>query len=370
MTRTVTDSGEPEVVVLSDVPPTTDPSFAWSLVLRRSVRTGSPDPALDPLLFDPRSMTRLDDGTWIVADAGRRPLAIVPSDRDTVSLLFSRVGQGPGELYGGYPVLWPAGNGSFWVADRGNWRVSRFDTTGALLREVPLPSGPGATSLSLIPRQITNRLFSQRYTLPEGSDDAAGAHSVVAVDFGTGSQETLVRLEQGVDPPGIMVLWNHRALWTVLEDGHLVTGHDDDMTFAMRTLTGELVREVRVDLQPRPVDEADRRRILTELGRAPSSVRLSEFFPFTDIYLPFSDSVFAFRHTWVSHARGDVVPEGTLAWRLISTGGYYLGAITFPSDFEPKWTDGEVLLGILRDSLGVATMQEYALIPPSAIAAR
>ncbi len=177
VTRTVTDSGEPEVVVLSDVPPTTDPSFAWSLVLRRSVRTGSPDPALDPLLFDPRSMTRLDDGTWIVADAGRRPLAIVPSDRDTVSLLFSRVGQGPGELYGGYPVLWPAGNGSFWVADRGNWRVFRFDTTGALLREVPLPSGPGATSLSLIPRQITNRLFSQRYTLPEGSDDAAGAHA-------------------------------------------------------------------------------------------------------------------------------------------------------------------------------------------------
>ncbi|MEJ2204129.1 MAG: hypothetical protein P8170_08465, partial [Gemmatimonadota bacterium] len=216
----------------------------------------------------------------------------------------------------------------------------------------------------------TNRLFSQQYALPTGGGGARGAHSVVSLDFGTGRTETLAHLEQGVDPPGIMVLWNHRALWTVLENGHLVTGHDDSMTFTIRTLSGAVQREVGVGLQPRTVGEEDRRRVLDELGRAPSSVRLSEFFPYTDIYVPFSDSVFALRHTWVSHPEGDSVPEGTFAWRLLSTGGHYLGSITFPAGFEPKWTDGELLLGVLRDALGVATMQEYRLVPPPAVEAR
>jgi hypothetical protein len=59
--------------------------------------------------------------------------------------------------------------------------------------------------------------------------------------------------------------------------------------------------------------------------------------------------------------------EDVFAWRLISSTGGYVGIIIFPIEFEPKWTDGRLMLGVLRDALGVATIQEYELVPPPAL---
>lgn len=354
-----TDSAGVEIVRWSHVPRVQSPDHQWTLRLIRSIRTVSDDPAAPPLLYDPRSLTRLPDGTIVVFDLAPAPLVVISPTSDSIVRAFGRVGQGPTEIYGGYPLLWPGGGSSFWVADRGNSRVTRFDLTGRVLDERPVRS-PG-TSLEWRPASAKLPVTAHlAFWGDEGRRDSVGV-----LDPGTGEIVPRYPLHREEARTATRAIWTPRGLWVPLGMGVLVTGRSSDGLFRVWGSRDELLRIIDMPLRQRALQEADLPRLADAMGG--TRVTLSDFaesYPVTDILHAFGDSLFALRHTWVSHPEGDRVEEDVFKWRLVGWDGSYGGSITFPESFEPRWTDGRTVLGLRRDSLGVATIQEYRASPP------
>ncbi len=309
----------------------------------------------------------MPDGSLVVFDAGIRPLVVIGPDSDSLLAAFSNQGQGPGEIWGGYPLLWPAEPGSFWIADRGNNRVSKFSLRGHLLEERPLRSTPGAVSLSWQVLQASGELLAHLHWFDSGGDGAVD--SLAWLDPAEGRLHPFVplwRSEPDRDPT-VLNLWRPRSLWVGLPGRTVVTGRNHDTEYHVLGSNGELQRIIRLPLNPKMLTESERAELLQALGEQEDSGRRVEFapsHPFTDILYAASDEAFALRHTWVVLAEGDEIPKDTFVWRVISVEGQYLGTITFPEGFDPKWTDGRYLLGLQRDSLGVATIQEMRLQRP------
>jgi hypothetical protein len=170
----------------------------------------------------------------------------------------------------------------------------------------------------------------------------------------------------------VLPLFTPRSVWAALPSGDVVVGNTHEATFHVFGPDGAPRGVVRLPLGPKKVPQSDKAEILKGYGALPG-VRASgaprpdvgERYPITNHLYPLNDTIFAMYHGHLSVAAGDPgLPWHQTVWRLVSTSGHYAGAIWFPPRFTPCWWGHGRVLGLLPDSLGVKTIQQYRLTPP------
>jgi hypothetical protein len=354
-----------------EIPALEDESSQWGVRAVRSIPT-APDPGGTPLLYEPRGLTRMPDGTIVALDIGDERLVVIGPESNRVVARFAGWGGGPGEIASGRALLQPGADGTIWVLDGDNQRVSVFSVDGALVNEIALPRDG---SLQGNPRWRPGAvdLFSRRIWITDFATNAL-TDSIVSIDLLTSSLRTVMPLPPRIPPPadmpaGRIPVWHPRWMWTVLASGQFVVGRTDRGVYQVHAPTGEQVAELRLPLSPRSISELDRRTIMEELGSMPSlggANRISDAFPVANALYSFGDSSFALYHgRYATPAEDSRIVGRRTVWRVLSTSGEYMGSIHFPEGFSPQWTDGRLVLGVARDSLGVATIQELELVPPA-----
>jgi hypothetical protein len=353
-----------------EIPALEDEGSQWALRTVRSIPT-APEPGGTPLLYEPRGLTRLPDGTIVALDIGDERLVVIDAKSDRVVARFAGRGGGPGEIASGRALLQPGTDGTIWVLDGGNRRVSVFSVDGALVDEISLPRD-GSVQGDPKWRPGTVDLFSRKIWITDFATNAM-TDSIVSIDLETSSLRTVMPLPPRIPlpadmPAGRRPVWHPRWMWTVLASGQFVVGRTDRGVYRVYEPTGEQVAELGLPLSPRSISELDRRTITEEMGSIPSlggADRISDAFPVANSLYSFGDSSFALYHgRYATPAEDSRIVGQRTVWRVLSTSGEYMGSIHFPEGFSPQWTDGRLMLGVARDSLGVATIQELELIPP------
>jgi hypothetical protein len=76
------------------------------------------------------------------------------------------------------------------------------------------------------------------------------------------------------------------------------------------------------------------------------------------------DSIFALEHSWLTSTSEDAeIPVGKIVWRMIDMRGRPAGSLAFPTGFDPWYASAGRVVGVMRDSLNVATIQIWSLSP-------
>lgn len=335
------------------------------LRLVRDVST-VPEAGGEPVVYEPRELTSLGSDRAAVLDVGSPRIVVVDVRSGEAVARFGRQGGGPGEIAGGWAHLWEGPAGELMVADPENRRVMRYSASGELLAERSLATEWGIGAWMGVPG--TDRLYVQENVLDEAT--AAMAHYLALVDPATGATRGLLRLPQ---PPPVpdgsfgMIRFFPRPLWTVLPDGRVVTGRTDSAVFTIHDSDGAPVGRLELPYSPRPVTELDRRRETEEWREATGSDREPGFY---DLYpvavriMPVNDTVFAIQHMSNNYpAELEPPAEGRIVWTLISTAGRIVDTVAFPPEFVPRWSWNDRIVGIGRDELGVARLQEWRVEP-------
>lgn len=371
---TVSDSSGIPIYGIGSPPAWDDPRFLWHVELERSVRTGEGRASDDPLLFNPQALMRFADGALVVLDAGDLRLALVHPERDSVIARFGRSGQGPGEILSSNGLLWPAEEGTFWLLDPGNQRLTRFSRTGDVVEERVAPI-LGMGGLAVQHPRTHEPYFWRVFADPASGllsdsvlrmDEDGNATPFAAMPPRHPSRERSTSRFPFFAPQGD---------FAPLGTGGVVVGRSDIPSLQHRSAEGELLGILRLDLSPRAIGLSDKPGLIEEMAEEyPPAARatvddLADRFPLWSRLWAFSDSAFAMEQTRWSHPAGEPpIPSGQRIWRVLSVTGDYAGVVRFPTGFGyPYWIEEGRVLGIRRDELGVASIESYRLSPPDAL---
>jgi hypothetical protein len=274
------DSAGVEVAMVMELPALDDPAFEWRHTVAGMVPGSAEDPADEPPFYNPGAYTRLDDGTLVVTDRGEYRLVVIGAD-GSVLRRFGRRGRGPGEISGSSPAVWLGPDGAIMVADLANRRISSFTLDGELTRMVSMRVPPGRYVFESTVRPGAPELYVTLRSgrVPRPGEPATSGDSVARVDATSGEITALVPLPETPPlPPGGRpgtVMFQPRAVWTVLGSGLIVTGRTDRGTFRVYGQDGVLLREIRLPLVARPVRDADRAEIAALWQGATGSSRFA-----------------------------------------------------------------------------------------------
>lgn len=366
----VSDSAGIPVFELSRLPAWDDPDWMWSMELVREVATGSARPDEAPVLFDPQAFTRMPDGTLVVVDSWETRLAVIPADRDEVVARFGPTGQGPGEMWAGIQ-LWPASEDEFWAMDMGNQRLSRWTLDGEVVSERRVE----ITGMGAMPMQEPGTHLP--YTWKWFQDPATGElrDSVAALNVEAGRMVNFTALPPRVRPNAggpIAYVTDAQAWYAPVGGGAVVVGLNDGGPITHVGPDSRVLGVIRIPMERREITEADRLRI-TEEWRSMEGGR------YANLPVEFGDRARAWSNMWplaeslfvlaqtrnTTNAGEPLIPSGQWVWRVFSVQGDYRGAIVWPPGFAlPFWREDGHVTGVLRDDLGLATIQTYRISPP------
>jgi len=367
---TVTDSAGVEVFTAGEIPAWDEPTLQWRLILEREIATADEDLSATPMIFEPQGVTRFPDGTLVVLDGAGVRLVVIDPIRDSVTARFGPSGQGPGEVWSSISQVWPEDDGTLGVLDPGNRRASYFTLRGEFLRSnaVDIPGGGGR----MVQRPGTYETFAWRYFFDR--ETGLTSDSVFRVDV-SGPAVSVAPLprQRAPRPGGSTPLFSGQGTFAPIGSGGVLVGRTDIAEFRLFSDSGELQSVIRLPFERRPLTLEDERIVREVAGSAPSLADdLGEFNILWSRLEPVGDSLFALDQTSVTTPNGEArIPMDTRVWRIVSVQGHYLGSLVLPLGVGPPyWTDGERLLAVRRDSLGVATIVLYRLQAPEALLER
>lgn len=329
----------------------------WTL--EEELRIGSMDEA-GPALFGDVAAVETDPlGRVWVLERQAKELRVFDG-RGAHVRTIGRQGGGPGEFEDPIGLAW-AGDGHLWVADPANARFSVFDTAGRYVASHP--------------RRVAG------YSMPwrGGFDGEGRLYEVAVVGSGGGFRPAVLRFDAALQPADTLLLprvepqqfelrspgggmmavgvpFSPDVSVAVDPRGFVWTGITDRWRLHQQSLAGDTVRVVERTAERVPVTSADRQKALEGLegfigqGGRIDQGRIPGHKP------AFSDVMVApDGHLWVrpSLPAGE---QGT-AFDVFDPQGRYLGRVALPggmSRFPPAVVRGDALLGVARDSLGVA----------------
>jgi hypothetical protein len=368
-----TDSGGVELIDVLSVPSLDDLAIAWSLELVRSIEAGGVGPGEAPSWYEAQAITRFDDGTLVLVDRGDPRVVVIAGESDKVLARFGRSGKGPGEIHGSYVALWPGQDGTFWVADSGNGRVSRFSLDGELLGEASwVATGARTAAWRVTPDR--GELVAEILENGGASARTVWHHSLARLDPAGGLFNRILQLpSEDLAKSSPARIWSPRSIWAVLPSGLVVVGRSDVATYRIHARDGTLLREIRLPLTRKAIDAAEMQEVMEEIGAvaelsaAASQVdpSVAQYYPIHNDMWPLNDSVFATLQTRRGRAAEDPdLPREERYWRTISTSGRRIGSIRFPQGFIPRWVGDGRIVGVQEDTLGAIRIQEYLLRAP------
>lgn len=372
----VSDSAGVPVYSLSELPAWDDPAFQWELLLERSIPTGADSPDDVPLVYQPQGYARLPDGTLVVLDGAPSRLVVLDRARDEVIRRFGPSGQGPGEVWSSNSTIWPASEGSFWVLDPGNQRLSRFDLSGALEEEAPV-SIPGMAGV-VFQDPVDHAPWFWKVFI-EDEEERTLVDSIGRLD--SESREVVF-----VAPMAPRVEGRRRSLpgrqpelmapmgwFAPLGRDVVVAGRSDSGRFRVYSGEGSLVGVINTPLVPAAIAESEKPRILEEYFGVAGSTATREArevggsYRLYDLMWGLGDSLFALQQSHLSTPEGEPrITAGQMVWRVFSTRGKYRGVIVLPPGVaQPYWIESGRIVATHRDELGVASIQQFRLVQPT-----
>lgn len=343
-----------EIAVLPPVPDPLDRSFAGEFRVVREIPTETGQGTAQPIIFNPRRVLPLRNGTLLVHDPqADEPLVILDVEDRSVSLRFGRNGRGPGELSIALDFT-EAPDGSIHVIDRGNRQVHEFASSGEHL---------------VSERLELNEFSSKSFPSPERSSHFA---EVTAAASG-GRMRRLARL--GSDPPEVHPvlelpalapgvrggdIQQGRVLWTVVGD-NLVVMRSDVPVVMIHDLEGDLVREIRLPFARRTMTEADIREQVGFHGDLARFLKVGPAALTNELYAV-NDTVFGmFLDALWRPAEDPTLPVGAIWWRMFSVRGTYIGVVRVPEDVTWLWQGGDHFWATVLSKEGVPVLQELTI---------
>ena len=299
---------------------------------------------------------------------------------------FGRGGGGPGEFSqalsqppGG---LFVGADGTIMIPDMGNQRVSQFGPRGEAMGSVPLELESGIPLLWT--RSDDRNVYKQLRQMAFPGMPAADAEPrdrIVRLDPETGEEEVLLEMPVGQSFGGMTAggvpeirIFAPEPLWTVLGDGRVVTGSNDEYSLAIRSTSGEAEIVVRRALERRPVtarNESDLRALFAEAweeagvppqmaGPLMDAVQFEPFWPALAQIVAGPEGTLWVQRVDPASSLDDLTMDdlqagrwGSPQWDVFSSDGDYLGVVEMPPRFTPMRFVGNHLYGVDRDDLEV-----------------
>jgi len=307
---------------------------------------------------------------------------------------FGRSGGGPGEFSqalsqppGG---LFVGADGTLSVPDMGNQRLSRFGLDGEVQDAVSLDLERGIPLLWT--RSADRTLYKQLriMNLPGmPAQDAEPRDIIVRVDSDTGEDELLFEMPSGQSfsagaggMPEIRI-FAPEPLWTVLNDGRVVTGSNAEYSLSLRNSAGEVETIVRRAQDRRPVtsrNESDLRDLFAEawneagipaemMSQLMAAVRFEPHWPALAQILAGPDGTLWVQRVDPESTLDEVTMEdlqagrwGSPSWDVFDGDGAYLGVVEMPAGFTPMRFVDDRLYGVHRDELEVQRVVRLRLV--------
>jgi hypothetical protein len=313
-----------------------------------------------------RAVTRLADGSLVVADGGSREIRLF-SASGSFQRTFGGSGEGPGEFrrLGGLFV-----DGSLIIAhDPSARRLSAFTPQGQLRWERSLPRELAGMELVGGLGEGTYLFSSPAAVLPAPPD---GIHRLpcthISFDAHSGRTDTLATVPgfefYVADGAGYEIPFARDAFRTVGE-GLWFTGTNDQFAIQVRGTDGRVIRRLEyptgeVALTRSLVDSVETATVdaLGEIsqGRREAIHGLFRDVPWPGIRPTFGKLV-ADRENrlWVADWRSSFAPptERPRTWWVFSSTGPLLGTVSLPETFDLHDAGTDWLLGVEVDGMGV-----------------
>jgi hypothetical protein len=205
---------------------------------------------------------------------------------------------------------------------------------------------------------------------------------IVVYDTTGAVTDTVAMLPKGQTVSGIseeqfsIVLFSPEPLWDLRDDGTLYYAMNNEYRVFVKHHDGSLTRIIEKDAVRKPVEDADKRAILSlmreqyeQFGVPPAQVEqimtgigFAEFYPvFAQLFVGPDETL------WVQRIRSardmaegaeeeaefDPQNIGSPEWDVFNPQGHYLGVVTLPDRFAPVTVKDDRLYGVWRDELDV-----------------
>jgi len=358
----VTDSAGIEIAVNASIPPIVHADSLPDRVIRR---VGLGDAAVE---FGQVSAGLLQsDGRVVVIDFQSREV-LLHSESEGLRAIASR-GSGPGEVE--FPVgLQSLEGDSLAVYDRRSGRVTVFDHNGSLTSSTRLEG------LSRIPFSLAVAndeylvaavgLSQEREVISRSDYGSLGRSPLAIVRLSLeGSVTDTVAVLQGyldIDMAGSSVspVWGVSLPFAVSAGGMLAEGSGESPTVHIWDIaSGQIEREIRLPLEPRPVNPSALLDILRSDPGLPGASRMRrEDFPMLDsAFLPemrpfYKDLRLFDGAVWIGSAEPFRTPSRT--WRVVNAAtGAWTNTVVLPT--------GSLLLDVRSDTLLVRRETEMGV---------
>ena len=372
---TIRDSAGVEIVETRGARAWTS-ATAWTVSDTPTVSIGGDESDSTSLFSRVRSVARLGDGRIVVANAGTHQLRFHDANGRFIEAVGRR-GKGPGEFDWLGKVLRTDGD-SLINWDPNNARLSVFDSSGRLVRSVPLRSGQGVSFPEPIGRASDGSLIGR--TGSRSNPVGAFRFTAYYVRYGP----DLMPLDTIIERPGNdfftqpcgMGMCGYgppfaRSTSAAFYRDRLYVGTADRYEIEVIDLDGRVIRSIR-DARPfRQLSsaEAARQRDVflssagdperrAELEKVYALMRVPEAMPaYRDLRVDRSGSL------WVEEYR--VTDDEAPRWTVFDSAGRVLGTIGTPRGLRVDEIGDDYLLGVFRDSLDVEHVRLHAIAKPA-----
>jgi len=226
------------------------------------------------IMYRPWGIMEGDDGRYYMNDGGHKRIMVYDPEGNYL-FGFGRGGQGPGEFE--RPLLISAKDDRICIYDGDLYRISWFNMEGVLQETIRLPDVMGRPmSFYLGPDRAligfrTIRPRGSSFTYEQGFTIAATPEGDTLAYCQTEQVQVGVRttVDQGGRPlpTGGPIYFSPKArgLYHPAHGIVMTTGEEPELH--CYDLTGQLTRIIRIDLEPEPVTQEDRAKILAESDR-------------------------------------------------------------------------------------------------------
>jgi hypothetical protein len=156
-------------------------------------------------------------------------------------------------------------------------------------------------------------------------------------------------------------------VFVALTDGSIVTTENSQGRFYYYSPEGDLRRIIEVPLTSRRIDEREHAEILRDFYTLPGAAGLeapaiSTHYPLFVNMHALGDSVFAIEHARRGHPAEDPpLGENQRRWRVFTTTGRFVGALSLPEDFATRLGQADGFWGVRIDSTRFPHLEKRAI---------
>jgi len=376
------------IAIVENPAPAWPQDGAWTVPPEPTLAMGASEGDPSHEFFQITGVTRLSDGTIVVANSGTQQLRYYAPD-GALLRTAGRKGGGPGEFQMLLTVLRVPGD-SVLTLDAMNRRLSLFDASGRHVRDFGATEATNPVPLMVRGRlddgsyvaQVTNMTFGpamfERKPGPTRDSiyilrlDSAGAPADTLGLF-PGPRSEVQMIEFGGRSMPIPIMMPFSGTTQVATSGDRVfVGVSDTYEIRVFAPGGALTRLIRRVHEPRAPTAAEIGEVRARMAEAIEGQANPFVAQFRDAYqnVKFPETMEAFGNLVVDHAghlwvaETSAFADSARRWSVFDPDGVWLGDVTTPPRLNVQEIGADYVLGNATDELDVERVLLYRLVKP------